>query len=196
MINSILLAIGILLPIVNPISAGFFFNKLTKSKSFNKFKIVNLSIFTYLFTLLAFVLAGSYLLGFFGITIHAFRIAGGIYLAKIAFEMLNPDLRNESLNLSKIEEIAVIPLAIPLLAGPGAMTAALVMSDLYGLIPSIIAILFVGILAWCIFYWSDVILNKIGKMGTMIVERILGLLVLVIAIQMILNGIYDFVLLF
>lgn len=193
MIGSIILAFGVLLPIVNPISAGFFFNKLVNEENFSRFKIVNITILTYLITLTLFALSGSFLLDFFGITIYAFRVAGGLYLAKIAFEMLNPDLRNEALNLKKLEEIAVIPLAIPLLSGPGAMTAALVLTDLYGLFSALAAIFLVGVVSWTVLYFSKPLMKKIGKMGTMIVERILGLIVLVIAVQMIFNGVADFI---
>jgi multiple antibiotic resistance protein len=193
MIASLILAVGTLLPIVNPVSAGFFFNKLVNAEQFSRFKIVNITIFTYFITLSLFALGGAYLLDFFGITIYAFRVAGGIYLAKIAFEMLNPDLRNESLKLTKLEEIAVIPLAIPLLSGPGAMTAALVLTDLYGILTAILAILIVGIVSWVILFYSKTLMKRIGRMGTMVVERVLGLIVLVIAVQMVFNGIFDFV---
>jgi multiple antibiotic resistance protein len=129
MITSIIFAFGTLFAIVNPLSTSLVFMKITRGMDKKERQKIALKSSTYAFIALAvFLFAGQYILSFFGITVYAFRVAGGLYLLKIGFDMLSPQLRKNSDNYeSDKDSIAIIPLAIPLLSGPGALTSVLVL---------------------------------------------------------------------
>lgn len=194
MLMSILLAFGTLLPIANPLSTAFVFNTLARGRSIEeRRRIALIASLTAAVVLLTFLFIGPYLLTFFGITIYAFRAAGGLYLGKIAFEMLSSDLHNDpEAYTTGRDDIAIIPLAIPLLSGPGSITAVLVLADgsspiVFGVVAT--AIMLVALLAW-LFLRHAHHLNKVfGELGTKALERILGLIVLVIAVQFLFNGV-------
>ena len=194
MLTSIVLAFGTLFPIVNPLSTTFVFNGLTQKFSLKKKREIALvAALTAALVLLVFLAIGHALLGFFGITIYAFRVAGGLYLGKIAFEMLSKGFykAHESVEAPR-KDVAIIPLAIPLLAGPGAMAAVLVMSEeasaaSYTAIS--IAILMIALLSYLLLRYANGIGGLLGETGARVIERVLGLLVLVIAAQFVFNGV-------
>ena len=194
MLLEILFAFGTLLPIANPLSTAFVFNGLARGREIAERKhIALIASLTAAVVLLVFMLVGHYLLAFFGITIYAFRVAGGVYLAKIAFDMLGSGLVKDADNYASVQEdIAVIPLAIPLLAGPGSMATVLVLSEqasaeVFGAVAT--AIMLISILAWVMLRFAHKLNRLLGEVGTKALERVLGLIVLVIAVQFIFNGI-------
>lgn len=194
MLSQILFAFGTLLPIANPLSTAFVFNSMALGRDISERKHIALvASLTAACVLLVFMLVGHWLLAFFGVTIYAFRVAGGMYLGKIAFEMLSSDLRKDpqAYEGSK-EDIAIIPLAIPLLSGPGSMTAVLVLSEgsapgTFGVVAT--AIMMVALLAWFFLRHAHHLDRLLGKVGTKALERVLGLIVLVIAVQFLFNGV-------
>lgn len=193
MIESILLALGTLFPIVNPISTAFVFETLTseyerKKKLLAAFK----SSLAAFIVLIVFLLVGNYILSFFDVTIYAFRVAGGLYLGKVAFEMLGKSFYKQAEPREHHESLAIIPLGIPLLAGPGAMAATLVLTEgqaLVGYVAIALAIFITCILSFVILQGSTKMSQWLGRTGAKVVERIFGLLVLVIAAQFLFNGI-------
>lgn len=194
MIELLLLAIGTLLPIANPLSTAFVFNSL--AGDFPKKKRQEIALrasLTAVLVLLIFMFLGNWLLTFFGITVYAFRVAGGLYLGFIGFEMLSSDLRKQPDDYSNPNaDISIIPLAIPLISGPGSMTAVLVLSQdgswtTYFVVA--MAILILGFLAWIMLREAHYLTKIIGRTGTKALEKILGLIVLVIAVQFLFNGI-------
>ncbi len=193
MFTAIILALGTLFPIVNPLSTTFVFNGLTAKDSLEKKRRVALiASFTAALVLLIFLALGHALMGFFGITIYAFRVAGGLYLGKIAFEMLSKSFYKAPDGVEVRKDIAIIPLAIPLLSGPGAMAAVLVMSEeasvtSYAAIS--IAILLVCLISYFLLRYAHIIGKTLGETGARVIERVLGLLVLVIAAQFVFNGV-------
>ncbi len=196
MLTETLLAFGTLFTIVNPFSTAFVFNKLAKGKSTGERKRIALraSLYAVAFLFL-FLILGNAILTFFGITIYAFRVAGGLYLAWVGFEMLAPHLRRHPENYDDAgDAIAVIPLAIPLLSGPGALTSVLVLTADFPWPPVALAILIVGLISWLVLReakWFD---RVIGRIGTLVIERVLGLIVLVIAVQFVFNGVTGYLL--
>lgn len=198
MFTAIILALGTLFPIVNPLSTTFVFNGLTAKQSLKeKRRIALISSLTAALVLLCFLALGHALLGFFGITIYAFRVAGGLYLGKIAFEMLSKSFYKAPDSIEVRKDIAIIPLAIPLLSGPGAMAAVLVMSEeasaaSYGAIS--IAILLICFISYLLLRYAHVIGGVLGETGARVIERVLGLLVLVIAAQFVFNGVTGWIL--
>jgi multiple antibiotic resistance protein len=192
-------AFSSLFTIINPISAASVFISITEGDTKKKREyIAKKASITAAIVLVIFALVGNFILSFFGITIHAFMIAGGIIVASIGYKMVtaqreyfhNPKEHKEA--VAK-DDVSIIPLAIPMLSGPGAMTTSIVlMGETNGLFQ--IALLFLAIITVCLL--TLVILRNayridkyLGINGRKVVERIMGLIVLVVGIQFIVNGI-------
>lgn len=142
---------------------------------------------------------GQYILIFFSISIAAFKIAGGILLLLMSINMLNaevPKVKNtkseleEAKNSSK--EIAVVPLAIPLIAGPGAISTIIIYSQksnhLSHLLMISLIIIGIGFYIWGALRMSNYINKKLGITGINIISRIMGLLLASISIEFIISG--------
>jgi multiple antibiotic resistance protein len=152
--------------------------------------------------LLLFAVAGLGILSIFGITIHAFRIAGGVLLFYIAFEMIferRQDRKEKSAEMARadhIRNIAVFPLAIPLIAGPGAISATILLSVTYSDLPGrLILILIVAInlaIAWIVFIAADRIEKLLGATGRIVLTRLLGLILAALAVQFVADGVLAF----
>jgi multiple antibiotic resistance protein len=151
--------------------------------------------------LTAFALLGNRIFDFFGITIDAFRIAGGLILLKISLDMLEvkstrtrhtPEEDKESMGR---EDIAVIPLAMPMLSGPGAISTVIVLSgqantfERMGLLQ--IAIFLNAVLVFLILRSSVRIVSFMKETGLRLFSRILGIVLASIAIQFIVTGIQN-----
>lgn len=191
MMNELVLVFGTLFAIVNPISTSFIFIKLVKDFSKRDRDIVALkACLSATITMIIFYFSGQYILDFFGITLYAFKVAGGIYLFTIAFEMLSPQLRKKPENYKEERDsIAIIPLAIPLLSGPGALTSVLVLSTQTSMITIILAILLVMFISWIVLYFAPYIQSVLGRTGIVVFERIMGIIVLVVSVQFVFNGV-------
>ena len=142
---------------------------------------------------------GDWLLRQLGITLPAFRIAGGLLLFSIASEMVL-GVRNERQSRDAeqaIEEhvrnVAVFPLAVPLLAGPGAITATVLLSGQAAFRPLYLAIL-IGVIAAIVFvcllvFWLGTrIATMLGTTGSMLLSRLLGVLLASLAVQYVIDG--------
>jgi multiple antibiotic resistance protein len=142
---------------------------------------------------------GDWLLRQLGITLPAFRIAGGLLLFSIASEMvLGVRTERQSRDAEQaIEEhvrnVAVFPLAIPLLAGPGAITATVLLAGQAALRPLYLAIL-VGVIAavvtlcFLVFWLAAQIATFLGATGSMLLSRLLGVLLASLAVQFVIDG--------
>ena len=142
---------------------------------------------------------GDWLLRQLGITLPAFRIAGGLLLFSIASEMVL-GVRNERQSRDAeqaIEEhvsnVAVFPLAVPLLAGPGAITATVLLAGQAAFRPLYLAIL-IGVIAAIVFvcllvFWlATRIATMLGTTGSMLLSRLLGVLLASLAVQFVIDG--------
>ena len=185
-----LLVFGTIVAIANPISTAFVFNALVKR---NRKDIATAAVITAFTVLVAFLFLGNALLALFGITIYAFQVAGGLYLTKVAFDMLGHNIRNATDAYNDAREIAIIPIAIPFISGPGAITTVLVMNSLYHYLSVLIAIVLMLAITWTLLMNAHKIERVLGQHGTAVIERILGLIVLVISVQFIFNGISGFI---
>ncbi len=145
-----------------------------------------------------FILLGPFLLGYFGIGTPAVRICGGILLFVIALEMLygrvsgtETSRREERLAEAK-EDISITPLAIPLLAGPGTITTSLIFAARAADVPSYLALLFAAALVFTLSYLllreSEPLLRVFGRLGTVVLTRIMGLVLAFLAVQYVLDG--------
>jgi multiple antibiotic resistance protein len=145
---------------------------------------------------------GTWILQLFGITLEAFRIAGGILLFGIGMEMVYAKTSRTKLTATEryesrdMEDIGVMPIAIPMIAGPGAITTSIVLMNEALLISplAIGVVLFSIILSIVITYYmmrnSDYIMSKIGQREYRAINRLMGMLLIAIAVQFVINGIW------
>ncbi len=150
--------------------------------------------------LVVFALAGGKLLALLGISLPSFRIAGGLLLFSTAFQMVfsQKEPRDKSdadraVTLDHIRDIAAFPLAIPLLAGPGAISASILAASkapsvaaFAGFIGLIVAVMGIGL---AVFLLADPIDKRIGETGRVVIGRLLGLLLAALAVQFVADGI-------
>lgn len=150
--------------------------------------------------LFVFVIAGSGILTLFGITLPAFRIAGGLLLFWIAFEMIferrqerHEETAQKAISIDQVRSVAVFPLAIPLIAGPGAISAAILLSNdfaapleravLIGIIAAII------LLVYLVFLVAERVDKLLGETGRSVLTRLLGVILSALAVQFVADGI-------
>ncbi len=139
-----------------------------------------------LLLLLIFTFTGTGILRFFGITISDFKIAGGILLLVIALRIINEAHYGEAGGGT-----GIVPLAVPLLVGPGAITTTIVLIGLYGLWITFAAVLITFALLFIIFRYANLLYRVLGNTGSDVVAKIMGMLLAAIAVQFIRQGIQD-----
>jgi multiple antibiotic resistance protein len=171
------------------------FDKKTQNKVALRATITAFSIIA------IFCIFGHIIFRVFGITVPAFQIAGGIIVFIIGFQMLNakenpihaqtPDEKEQMMQIA--HDMAITPLGIPLLAGPGTISTAMnFVGAEKSMINVVLVIVIFGIMClitYLLFVSSRVIANKINPGMLKVVSRIMGLILAVIAIQMMINGI-------
>lgn len=152
-------------------------------------------------TLTLFALVGTYLFAAFGFTLDAFEIAGGILLFTVAYDMLHGQVGKTRITtadrddaLARRDELSVVPLGIPLLAGPGAISTVMIYEGNAGGDPLRFLAVFVAIgittvASWVILHYGEGIFRRLGRIGIMAMSRVMGLLLAAVAVQFVLNGI-------
>lgn len=202
-------AIGSIIVISNPVSTSAAFISLTEGmKHRDKKEIALRSVKFSLAILLFFALTGFFLFQLFGFSIGAFRIAGGILLFTLAVHMMSQKIvdHRETAELD-YNEIALFPLSIPFTAGPGTIVTvvlltseALNMMTVTGLLNGLVATLgvYLGIfILMMVSYLMMVNSQRIDKLlkegGRHVLTRLMGLLVMAIAIQFMINGVIDII---
>jgi multiple antibiotic resistance protein len=189
-----------LFSIVNPINATPIFITITESDTNERrYQIAKKASIYMFFILTAFFLAGSYILTFFGISIPGIRIAGGIMLANSAFNMLSTDKKGRKLSRDDVheaiekEDVSFTPLAMPMLSGPGSIATVITWAaetnsaGQYAAMLS--AILVVCAVSYGILRISPAAIKLLGKTGLGVMTRIMGFIVLCVAVQFIINGV-------
>jgi multiple antibiotic resistance protein len=190
--------------IVNPVGAMTFFVVLTRAyPPAMKKRVIEKAVLAATIALLVFALVGNYVFLIFGTSIPAFRIAGGILLFSIAFSMmqgersrtqLTPQDRQEALDR---EAVGIVPLGIPMLAGPGAITTVMVLMaeasspalDMLRIVVILSSILVTMVASWVMLTYADRIFHRVGRMGAYAISRIMGLILAAIAVQFVILGI-------
>jgi len=135
--------------------------------------------------LLLFAFLGKIVLDVLGITLNSFMIAGGILLLLIAFDLLRGE---HKYGVRGGSSVGAVPLGIPLLAGPGAITAVMVIIQSYGVGFVLFAIFSAIIATKLVLGQSERIFRIIGKVGSEVLSRVMGIIVAAIAIQFIMDG--------
>lgn len=147
-----------------------------------------------------FAIFGTSILGLFGITISAFKLAGGLLLFYIAFEMIfeRREQRREAsaeiaITKDMIQNISAFPLAVPLIAGPGTISATILLADKFGPIESRIALIPVILISvaitWSVFMIAERLDKLLGQTGRSILTRLLGMLLAALAVQFVFDAI-------
>ncbi len=144
------------------------------------------------------LLAGQMLLDMFSISLDSFRVAGGLLLLSIAFSMMSGKLGEDKQNKQEKseyvsrEQIGVVPLAMPLMAGPGAISSTIVYGSRY---PSIfdtagiiLTIVLFALSTWLLFRSAPLIVRFLGQTGINVITRIMGLILGALGIEFIANG--------
>jgi len=197
-----------LITMVNPLAVIPSFIALTYGESRRtRFQVAMIAGLSCVIVLTIFLLAGNWVFQFFGITVPAFQIMGGIIFLTNAMRTLvdderraydvGGDRRMEEKDVKKAEmdptSIAVVPLALPMLSGPGAITTVMVLVNLHPRIEQkmavIVAIVGVGIVSSIVLLAAIPISRVIGDRGRTVFSKIMSLLLGAIGIQFIINGV-------
>ena len=191
-ISELAKAIIALFIIVDPFGNIPIFMGLTeKMADTQKKKVYNTATLVGVILLLVFAFTGQEILNIFGLSIYSFEVAGGILLLIIAIRILISGSMHE--NVESPESLGAVPIAIPLLVGPGAITTTIFNLQAYGTVTAILAVLIVLSLTWVILRFINGIYRFLGKTGSLVIARVMALLIAAIAIQYILTGVTHFV---
>jgi len=195
------LAFTSLLAIVNPLSAVPLYVTATADQTdTQRAATLRLAVATGVIALVISGLAGTFILRFFGITTYAFRIAGGLIFLSIGTDMLNARRTGSKITASEEQEaeqkqdVGIIPLGIPTLAGPGSITTVITLTaqsgdskwELAGLYGAIVAVMLVS---WGLLAVAPFIVKRVGRTGMNVMTRLMGLLVMVVGVQFIIEGV-------
>ena len=195
-----LVAFSSLIVIINPVMVTSVFITLTANATPRaKRTIIQKTTIIAFLVLLVFAISGTLVFKFFSITIGAFQIAGGIILFSVAMGMLHatasrtkqtPEEMDEAMSR---DDIAVVPLAIPMVSGPGAITTVIVLSGEARAIPSM-AILFLAIVVAMVIVFIMLrnaarIQKYLGPSGLNITTRLMGLVLAAVAVQFVIRGV-------
>ena len=196
------LAVTSLFVIMDPIALVPAFLAMTGTDTpQDRIRMARLACFVSAGVLVFFVVTGQQLFKFLGITFPAFRIAGGILLITIALDMLRArrspvqETAEETDAAAAKEDIAITPLAVPMLAGPGAISTAILLQSKAATVAHtsvlIVAIVAVCLASYIILRWASQGARWISPIAMKITTRIMGLLLAAVAVQFILDAIVE-----
>ena len=197
-----------LITMVNPLAVVPSFVALTEDASRRiRASVAFVASVACIVVLTTFLLAGNYVFQFFGITVPAFQIMGGIiFLANALRTLILDDRRSFNVGGEKRMEdrdvkraeldpasIAVVPLAVPMLSGPGAITSVMVLVNLYPSIEQkfavVVAIVSTGVVSYVVLLAAVPLSHIMGDRGRAVFSKIMSLLLGAIGIQFIINGV-------
>jgi len=186
--------------LINPIGIAPIL--LVMTERFSKEEKINIAwkgSLTAFITLIIFSILGSVIFNIFGITIEAFQIMGGILFFRSGFRMseakigrsrTTPMEREES---QESDDLAISPIGIPLIAGPGAITASMLLSsqtpEIYSYATLGVSIFLVLTVVYLILRNGDLLMKALGYTGMRVIQRLMGLVLMVIAVQFVINGV-------
>ena len=187
--------------IMNPIANTPIFLGLTEEQPANIRKRVAMkAVLTAFVLVVIFALLGKVIFQLFGITLPAFRIMGGILVALIGYQMLHGrqsavhqlEGKDQQASLEAALGIAVTPLAIPILAGPGTIATAMNYASTRGsgeLLITVAAFALLCFITYVFFIYGDRLVRYLGPAGIGVITRIMGLILAVIGVQMLIAGV-------
>ncbi len=198
-VTGILKTLLSLTALVDPLGAIPVFLTVTAHQSAQKQRITARRAALWAFLILVIsAAAGKYVLEVFGVSVASMRVAGGILFLFMGIEMLRAE-PNRTINEDEVEEaehhadVAVVPLALPLLAGPGAMGAVILLADrgpMWPQLPKVgIVVGAVMLISWVCLHLAAPIGKRLGVTGLNILNRVMGLIVVAIAVEFIVAGV-------
>jgi multiple antibiotic resistance protein len=199
-----LVALSSVFFIVDPLATIPAFMVMTEDQSESKrAAMARQAAWTCFLVLAAFAIAGSVIFKAFGITLPAFKIGGGLVLFLVALDMLQARRSQTQESVaereagSEKEEIGLTPLGIPMLAGPGAISTVMVLMGQsrywWQAIPVFLAIAITALSSYYILAGANRVRGVLGEIGIRIMMRLMGLVLVAIAVQFVLSGWYDFI---
>ena len=190
-----------LIAILNPIGVIPIFINLTQQQTTGERNVTARTTgISVAVVLVVALLAGELILNVFGISIASFRVGGGILILLMAISMMNATMSparqtpEEARDAIMKEQVAVVPLAIPLIAGPGAISTVIVYANRAAedalLHKSVlgIGVVLVAILIWFVFRMAEPLSRRLGRTGINVVTRIMGLIMAAIGVEFMANG--------
>lgn len=198
-LHSIAVAFIAMFPIINPIGHAPMFYGMAADETPAHRRLMSAKIGFYVFLILtASLLFGNLLLGFFGVTIDDLRIAGGLLVAHSGWGMLANQSRvtpQEHAAAEEKDDISLTPMAMPILAGPGAMSLALGLAVYGRTVPHytgyVVGFAAIALLTWQSFRWSGAMVRVLNVNAVGALNRVLGLFILAIGVNMIVKGVQD-----
>jgi len=195
----LLFCMSTLFTVVNPLGITPIFAAMTeKFSNEDQIRIARKGIITGSVVLIIFTLLGSFIFQFYGITVEAFQIMGGIIFFRSGLRMLDAQVgrsrttQSERDEFKDSDELAISPIGVPLITGPGAITGVVILSGKGPTDYSIVSLLISVLITMGLFYWilraGNLLAKKIGITGMRVIERMMGLILMVIAVQFIING--------
>jgi multiple antibiotic resistance protein len=187
-----------LLAVVDPLAAMPIIVSMTARDKAPELKAIARTVVLSVTTVLLVALfVGQEVLFFFGISINSFRVSGGILLMLMSFSMLqgkiSETVRNEEeAKEGETSETAVVPLSIPLLAGPGAISTVILYahkgSGIHHYLMISLDIIAVNVILWCVLRTTPWLTQRLSQTGINVVIRLMGLILLVLAVEFIAGG--------
>tara|TARA_Y100001968_G_C19223774_1_gene651057 strand:- start:210 stop:845 length:636 start_codon:yes stop_codon:yes gene_type:complete len=195
----LLLSITSLLALINPIGIiPTYIGIISSYSPEDQKEITYKAILCAFIVLMTFSIMGTLIFSFFNITIDAFKIVGGILFLRIGLDMVESKVSRtkstpqEEKEASTKEEIAYSPLGVPLIAGPGAITSVMILSNQVSNSMEktlfILSIIICMILTYIALIMGNKLSKKIGTTGIRIIQRLMGIILMVIAVQFIIDG--------
>jgi multiple antibiotic resistance protein len=204
-IGAFLLAFPALFSIVNPIGGALIFDSVTSDRTREDKRKLAFQIAGYaMAVLLASLWLGGYVLNFFGVSLSALRIAGGLVVAVRAWSLLmQPEVHEErkahqAEPAQNADDIAFFPLTMPLTTGPGTIAVAIALSSQrpatgFGTLGFFggmsLAAVAIAVLIWLCYRWSDAVVTLLGQSGARVMSRLVAFLLLCVGVQIIVTGV-------
>ncbi len=194
--------------IMNPIgNTPIFLSLVNHLPEKERLRVARTAVLTALVIVLIFTLGGNLIFRMFGITLPAFRIAGGILLFMIAYHLVRAKRSHQhhpteeehppkgELYYEESEDVAITPLGTPILAGPGTITTALSLVGRKTEIVSIVLVLgifaLVCLLTYLCFVYAETMIKRLKPSAIGVMTRLMGLILSVVAVQMVLEGLLE-----
>lgn len=186
-----------LFAIVNPIGLlPVFMDFVDGLDRRDRIRVFNGAVLTGFITLLLMTITGKWLLAnVFHVDLVEFRIAGGLILTVIAIRYIvmgkkdGPDRQSSENYREHILEMSIVPMGVPILVGPGSIVTGILVMDTSGLIVTLTALIAVFIVCWIIFQFSHLIGKLMGRVGRLVIGRVLWIFIAAIGVHLLISGI-------
>jgi multiple antibiotic resistance protein len=186
--------------VIDPVGSVPLFIALTRMMERHERKAVSkIAIITAAALLIVFAVAGTQILAIFGITIFSFMVAGGVLLFMVSIELMTHgvwrfggeerEVVGKGISNPALGESGVVPLAFPLLAGPGAITSVIISFQTAGLIVTMLSIVIVVSATYIVLLLVNPIYRLLGRRGSKIITRVFAVFIAAIAVQYIVQGV-------